>query len=99
VAFLGGEETGRRITVRRCLGAFYTPHCASLDPARLTRGLAEVVERLGAAIFELTPVTAITLHCVHTRQGLVHAEVVVRATEAFTSGLPGHEHDYVPISR
>jgi glycine/D-amino acid oxidase-like deaminating enzyme len=97
VAFFGADEVRRRIAVQDCLGAFFTPHCAGVDPARLTRGLADVAERLGAAVHERTPVTAITPHYVHTRQGLVHAEVVVRATEAFTPELPGHEREVVPI--
>ena len=38
----------RRIAVAGQLGAVYTPHCAAIHPARLARGLAEVVERSGS---------------------------------------------------
>ncbi len=48
-------------------------------------------------IYERTPVTAIAPHAAETPFGTVRAEVVVRATEAFTPELPGHERDLVPI--
>ena len=35
------------------------PHCARVQPAKLARGLADVVERLGVTIYEQTPVTDI----------------------------------------
>ncbi len=41
------------------LGATYTPHCAAIHPARLVRGLARAVERLGVRLHERTPVTRI----------------------------------------
>ena len=37
-------------------GALFNPHCATI-PARLARGLARAVGRLGGEIFERTPVT------------------------------------------
>jgi glycine/D-amino acid oxidase-like deaminating enzyme len=94
---LGAREASARVKVAGCLGAVYTPHGAAVDPARLARGLAAVVERLGVPIYERTPVTAIAPHAAETPFGTVRAEVVVRATEAFTPELPGHERDLVPI--
>jgi glycine/D-amino acid oxidase-like deaminating enzyme len=44
---LDREEAERRVRVAGLLAASFTPHCAAVDPARLARGLAEVVERLG----------------------------------------------------
>ena len=91
------DETRRRVRVAGCLGAVYTPHAAAVDPARLARGLADAVERLGVPIYERTPVTAITTNRAQTPFGAVTAEVVVRATEAFTPELPGYERHVVPI--
>jgi glycine/D-amino acid oxidase-like deaminating enzyme len=79
------------------LGALFTPHCAAIHPAKLCRGLARVVERLGASIYERTPVTAIDRGRVHTRHGTVRADVIVRATEAFTVVLPGAQRALVPL--
>ena len=55
-----------RIKVAGCLGAGYTPHGAAVDPARLARGLADVVERLGVPIYERTPVTRLEPHVATT---------------------------------
>jgi len=94
---LGAREAGERMQVAGCLGAVYTPHGAAVDPARLARGLADAVEKLGVPIYERTPVTAISPRAAETPFGAVKAEVVVRATEAFSRELPGYERSVVPI--
>jgi glycine/D-amino acid oxidase-like deaminating enzyme len=94
---LGAAEMRQRITVAGCLGACFTPHGAAVDPARLARGLADAVERLGVPIYERTPVTRIAPHVATTVFGDVRADVIVRATEAFTPELPGYERAVVPI--
>ena len=96
-AILGAADMRERIKVAGCLGAVYTPHGAAVDPARLARGLADVVERMGVPIYERTPVTRIEPHVATTDAGDVRADVVVRATEAFTPELPGYERTVVPI--
>jgi glycine/D-amino acid oxidase-like deaminating enzyme len=75
----------------------FTPHCAAVHPARLVRGLAAAVERRGAVLHERTEVTAIAPGLVETRHGRVRAPFVVRATEAFTPGLPGLARAVAPI--
>jgi glycine/D-amino acid oxidase-like deaminating enzyme len=40
---------------QQCLGAIYSPHTATIQPAKLVRGLARAVEALGVAIYENTP--------------------------------------------
>jgi len=94
---LGLDDTRQRVRVAGCLGAVYTPHGAAVDPARLVRGLADAVERLGVPIYERTPVMRIAPRRAETPYGAVTAEVVVRATEAFTPELPGYERHVVPI--
>ena len=94
---LGAADMRERINVAGCLGAGYTPHGAVVDPARLARGLADVVEGLGVPIYERTPVTRLEPHVAATALGDVRADVVVRATEAFTPELPGYERTLVPI--
>src|SRR4051794_24562010 len=70
-------------------GALFTPHCAAIQPARLARGLARVVESMGATIHEHTEVTALHRGACDTDAGRLRADVVVRATEAYTAGLTG----------
>ena len=77
-------------------GIFYAP-CAALDPARLVRGLADVVERRGVRIVEQTAATAIRDGSVTTTGGRVSAPVVIRATEAYTRDLPGERRTLVPL--
>lgn len=101
--WIGAEEAHRRIGATRVLGATYTPHCAAIHPARLATGLAEAVERRGVHVYEETPVTAIEAGRagrrprVVTERGAVRADVVVRATEAWTATIPGQQRSLVPV--
>jgi len=79
------------------VGATYTPDCAALHPARLVRGLARAVERRGVRLHERTRVSAIEPGRAVTEHGTVRAEVVVRATEAWTPQLPGLHRALAPV--
>lgn len=94
---LGPAETSTMVDATDTRGAVFTPHCAALDPARLVRGLADAVERLGGTVHDDTPVTEIRPGAAITHRGAVTAPVVLRATEAFTIGLPGHRRTYAPV--
>ncbi len=94
---LAADEARARIDASGSLGASFTPHCACVDPARLARGLADVVERLGVPIYERTPALSIAAGRVETPAGTVTAEMVVRATEGYTAELPGHERALLPM--
>ncbi len=103
VVWLGPDEASARARVAGARGALYTRHCARVQPALLVRGLAAVVESLGAHIYEGTAVTRILARSgrnpatVVTVAGTVHAEVVVRATEGYSASLPGLRRDLAPI--
>ena len=96
-SLLSADEARERLGATDVLGATYSPHCASINPARLVRGLAVGVERLGVTIHEGTRVTSIEPGVVRTERGDVRAPRIVRATEAWTSLLPGHERDIAPV--
>jgi glycine/D-amino acid oxidase-like deaminating enzyme len=95
--WLDEREAAGRVNAARTLGGLFTPHCARINPARLVRGLAEAVERAGVPIYERTPVTELTERSLRVPGGRVRAEVVVRATEAWTAMLPGHRRVYLPV--
>jgi glycine/D-amino acid oxidase-like deaminating enzyme len=95
--WLEPDDCARRVNTARNLGGTYTPHCAAIDPARLARGLADVVEGQGAAIYERSPALAIESGCVSTAGGRLRAEVVVRATEGYTANLPGYRRHLIPV--
>ena len=97
------ERGGATDRARAVLGATFTPHCAALDPARLARGLADTVERLGASVYEGTEV-----HSVQPRTGSapavvraegasVRADVVVKAVEAWAPSMPGQRRALLPV--
>jgi glycine/D-amino acid oxidase-like deaminating enzyme len=101
--WLEADEAKEVIGAEEVLGATYTPHCAAVDPARLVRGLAEAVERLGVRVYERTAALAVEpggagrRPLVRTDHGPVRADVVVRALEGFTPDLPGGRRTLLPI--
>ena len=95
--WLTKDELATRLRPAGARGASFTPHCARLHPARLARGLAHKVEALGASIYELTPATSISERSIVTPNGTVSADVVVRATEAYTATLPRSRRRLLPL--
>lgn len=91
------EATARIAVDRTVLGAF-TPHCARVQPAKLVRGLADAVQRLGVGIYEQTPVTAIEPGRARSAHGVVRAPVVLRATEGFTARMAGLRRRWLPMN-
>lgn len=94
---LDGAEAATRLRATGTLGATFTPHCAAIHPAKLVRGLAEVVERAGGQIYERTAVTDIEAGMLRTSRGAVRADAIVRATEGYTARLPGSRRLLAPV--
>jgi len=103
VRWLDAREAESVVGLSGMLGATFNPHCAAIQPALLVQGLAEAVERHGVTIHERTEVIGITpggsgfSPMVRTTAGLIRAEVVVRALEAWTPTLPGQKRTLVPV--
>jgi glycine/D-amino acid oxidase-like deaminating enzyme len=97
VQLLDADETRSRLRATDVLAATYTPYCAALQPAKLVRGLADVVESRGATIYEQTRVERITPGVAQTARGRVRAATVVRATEGYTAQLPGARRALAPV--
>ncbi|HHC08251.1 MAG TPA: FAD-dependent oxidoreductase [Actinobacteria bacterium] len=95
--WLDPAEAAEHLRPSVLLGASYTPHCAVVDPLRLVRGLAAAVERRGVTVHEHTRVWRLGPGRVDTSHGTIRAELVVRATEAYTTRLSGHRRDVVPL--
>ncbi|MBM7505963.1 NAD(P)/FAD-dependent oxidoreductase [Agromyces aurantiacus] len=98
VAELDARETAGRINAAGVLGGVWHPHCARVHPAKLARGLAAAVERLGVEIHEGTTVTEIRPGEARTDHGTVRAEFVIRATEGFTPDLRGEHRTWLPMN-
>ena len=95
---LGAAELSARVRVAGALGASFSPHVARVHPVKLLLGLAALVEQLGVEIYERTPVTELAAHRARTAQGEVVARWVVRATEGYTTSLPGLRRALVPMN-
>ena len=95
---LSAERTAARVRVAGARSATFSPHVARVHPAKLLRGLAASVERLGVSIHEHTPVTAIDPHQALTPLGTVRASWIVRATEGYTASLAGLRRALVPMN-
>ena len=97
---LDASQLSERVRVQDGLAAIYTPECAVVHPGKLARGLATVVERHGARIYEQTAVTGYqpgrepTLRTAH---GDVRASTVVLAGEAYLSQLRPLHRALLPV--
>ncbi|MGO4908995.1 NAD(P)/FAD-dependent oxidoreductase [Pseudorhodobacter sp. W20_MBD10_FR17] len=98
VQMIGAAALAARIRIPSAQGAMVVPHVARIQPAKLVQGLARLVESLGVQIYQNTPATALHPGRVETSHGPVFARTILRATEAFTSRLAGHQRDILPLN-
>ena len=94
---LDPDHARRYLNATNVRSGIYFPHCASIDPAKLTRGLADRVEAAGVTIVEDTAVRSISPNLVTTDHGRVRADIVVQATEAYTRDLDGERRALLPV--
>jgi glycine/D-amino acid oxidase-like deaminating enzyme len=97
---LDAQALAGRLCVAGGAGALYTPDAAAIQPAKLARGLARVVERQGATIHEQTEVTdfrAGARPALVTARGEVAADVVVLAGEAYLTRLRRLHRSLIPV--
>ncbi len=95
--WLTAQQLREHININGALGGMFMSHCAAIHPARLVRGLADVVERQGVKIFEQTPVIKLDQQGLTTAGGRVKAGVTVLATEAYTGSIKGLGRKLIPI--
>lgn len=96
-SLVSATDAHNTVAATGVLGATYTPHCATIHPDHLVRGLARKVEELGGEIFENTTALDISGGRVRTPGGDVTADVVVRATEAYTPQFAEHRREVAPM--
>ena len=83
--FLNSDEVKQILNVRNIMGGIFTPHCAALNPFKLTRALAEHLEHLGVQIFENSRVEEIYDKKIQVNGFDIDCHISIRATEAFTA--------------
>ncbi|MFF1634334.1 NAD(P)/FAD-dependent oxidoreductase [Leifsonia sp. NPDC058248] len=101
VSLLGTETVRSRFGVPDAVAATFSPACARVHPAKLVRGLARVVERRGATIYEGTEVLSWDRGTVSAVSGdvarTVRAGTVVNATEGYGSAIAQVGRRILPI--
>jgi glycine/D-amino acid oxidase-like deaminating enzyme len=101
--FLDAEAAQRHCNASHVFGGTFTPHCATVHPLKLVLGLSQAVEARGGqivegtSVFELLPGDGTKRPVAVTSHGRVTADVVVRATEAWTSQFKPTKRAILPI--
>lgn len=99
--WLPPEIAKTRLNAATNHGALYTPHCAAIHPARLVRGLGEVLRAKGVHIYEGCTVTALSPGQIETSMGgtmsVIRAKAIVRATEGYTDSIKGQRRQLLPL--
>jgi glycine/D-amino acid oxidase-like deaminating enzyme len=86
-----------RVRASNARGAVFDPACARVHPARLTRGLARIVEQRGAVIHEGTEVLSWRAGEVTTTRGRVRARHVIAALEGYGATLAQSRRSILPL--
>ncbi|MGL6208654.1 MAG: NAD(P)/FAD-dependent oxidoreductase [Paracoccaceae bacterium] len=95
---IDGPAARARVNVPGIQGGMIVEGVARIQPAKLARGLALMVERQGTRIAENTPAIAITPGRLETPHGTVTAKTILRCTEGFTATLPGAKREWLPMN-
>lgn len=99
---IDAAEAHERVHATQLFGALETAAGANVHPGRLVRGLARLVERMGAVIYEDT--TALSVNAAPqsgittTRGTVVARRAVVTAAEAYLAQVPGYRRTLLPMS-
>lgn len=86
---LAPDAVAEQVAAPGVLGGSWTPDSAQLDPARLLRGLADVLVARGVRLVEGTRALRVSPGAVVTEHGTVRTRVVLRATGAWTPSIAG----------
>ncbi|MHA6235562.1 NAD(P)/FAD-dependent oxidoreductase [Pseudomonas fluorescens group sp. PF-69] len=95
--WLNPAQLAQQIRIAKPYGGIYAPHVATLHPAKLVRGLARTVERMGVRIYENSPVTHWQAGSLRTAQASVRSRWVVPAVEGYSVTLPPLGRYQLPV--
>ncbi|GIZ11759.1 FAD-binding oxidoreductase [Pseudomonas sp. NCCP-436] len=95
--WLEPNQLMQQLRLDNAYGAVYSPHCATIQPARLVRGLARCVEAMGVQIFERSPVIDWQPGLLHTAAARVRTDWVVPAVEGYSPTLPPLNDHVLPV--
>src|SRR5476649_433444 len=95
--WLNPEQLAQQIRVAKPYGGIYAPHVATINPAKLVRGLARTVERMGVKIYESSPVTHWQSGSLRTAKAQVRSRWIVPAVEGYSVTLPPLGRYQLPV--
>ena len=95
--WLSPEQLTQQIRVAKPYGGIYAPHVATIHPAKLVRGLAETVERMGVKIYENSAVTQWQSGSLRTAKAQVRSRWIVPAVEGYSVTLPPLGRYQLPV--
>ncbi|SCK28090.1 FAD-binding oxidoreductase [Vogesella sp. LIG4] len=95
--WLDAKKLDEKIRLRNGYGAVFKKHCATVNPAKMVRGIAATVEKLGVKIYEQTRVTSIAPGVIETEHGRVKANIVVPALEGYSSTVGDYGRYIIPV--
>ncbi|MDP3814939.1 FAD-binding oxidoreductase, partial [Pseudomonas sp.] len=81
-------DLGKQLQLANAYGAIHSPHCATIQPAKLVRGLARCVAAMGVELYERSPVIDWRPSLLRTAQASVRADWIVPAVEGYAASLP-----------
>jgi glycine/D-amino acid oxidase-like deaminating enzyme len=97
VRWMDAGEASAMIGATGVRGALFDPDTATLHPGKLVVGLAAQVERAGVVVHDMTTAQSVENGRVRTDRGVIRADHIVLATEAYTTSLAGRRRDLVPF--
>jgi glycine/D-amino acid oxidase-like deaminating enzyme len=95
--WLEGKTLSDHLSIDSATAGVYTPHCASIQPAKLARGLARCVEKLGINIYEKSPVTQWKKGSLVANGFKVKANWIVPALEGYGAELNDSLHKLASV--
>ncbi len=101
IHYLEGEDVRERVNSPLHMGAMWEPRLVLIHPLKLVRAERELAERVGARVYENSPVTKVRRQegkplRLETPGGTVTAEKVVFATNAYSHLFPSLKRKQVP---
>jgi glycine/D-amino acid oxidase-like deaminating enzyme len=95
--WLSPQQLAQQIRIAKPYGGIYAPHVATIHPAKLVRGLARTVEKMGVRIYENSPVTQWQSGELRTAKASVRSRWIVPAVEGYSVTLPPLGRYQLPV--
>ncbi|MCW2268016.1 MULTISPECIES: NAD(P)/FAD-dependent oxidoreductase [Pseudomonas] len=95
--WMSPAQLAAQLRISKPYGAIFNPNVATIQPAKLVRGLARTVERMGVRLYENSPVTDWRAGEVRTAQARIKCQWLVPAVEGYSVNLPPLGHYQMPV--